>query len=102
MTTTLGLSIGLLLTIPALVCAFVAALALRNTQPEQRAEILHALAKFSSALLPRSGLLWGGGALRSPENSELSLASAELDEPQPPRESRQQPEAHGSTDRAHG
>jgi hypothetical protein len=42
------------LAVPALVCAFVAALALRGTRPEQRPDILRALADLARALLSRN------------------------------------------------
>jgi len=45
--------IALGLIVPAVVIAFVAALALRGAQPEHRAEILRALAVLALALLAR-------------------------------------------------
>lgn len=51
----LGLWFVIPLIVPAVVAGFLGVLALRGTRPEQRPEILHALASLTAALLFRGG-----------------------------------------------
>jgi hypothetical protein len=51
----LGLWVIIPLIVPATVAALLGVLALRGTKPDQRPDILHALAALTAALLLRDG-----------------------------------------------